>query len=133
MIEGGCLCGAIRYRFRMQPSIVSVCHCRDCQRSAGAPLVAWADFPDSTLEITKGEAKKINTSGATTRAFCPDCGSGLFYWNQQFLPGIVAVQTASFDEPDAWPPTAQVQVAERQAWVRELATLEAHERYPGSP
>ena len=49
------------------------------------------------------------------------------------LPGIVAVQTASFDEPDAWPPTVQVQVAERQAWVRGPAALEAHERYPGGP
>ena len=58
------------------------------------PLVAWADFPDAALEITQGEPKRINSSGATTRAFCPDCGSGLFYWNPQFLPGIVALWTA---------------------------------------
>jgi hypothetical protein len=133
MIAGGCHCGAIRYRFATEPSIVSVCHCRDCQRSAGAPLVAWADFADTDLQLTRGTPKQVNTSGATTRAFCPDCGSGLFYWNPQFLPGIVAVQSASLDDPDAWAPTAQVQVAERQSWVSALATLEAHERYPGSP
>ena len=38
-LEGGCLCGAVRYRISAAPSHTDYCHCRMCQRSTGAPVV----------------------------------------------------------------------------------------------
>lgn len=127
---GRCHCGAIHYELAGSPSAVSVCHCTDCQRSAGAPMVAWADFAETEVKLTKGTPKTVNTSGAAMRSFCPDCGSGLFYRNADVLPGVVAVQTSTLDDPGALPPTAQVQTAERQSWVPQLGAIKAYERFP---
>lgn len=127
---GRCLCGAIRYEASGNPNSVSICHCSDCQRSAGAPMIVWAEFPEAQLKVVQGTPKTINSSGSAMRSFCPDCGSGLFYRNQDFLPGVVEVQSSTFDDPNRAPPTCQIQTAEQQSWVPHLAGLKAHARFP---
>lgn len=92
---GHCLCGAIQYQLSGKPISVALCHCQDCRRSAGAPVVSWAMFAESSLLVLKGQPKTINSSGAAMRSFCADCGSGLFYRNAEHLPGILDVQTAN--------------------------------------
>jgi hypothetical protein len=130
-LTGQCLCGAIRYQLTGEPRHVAVCHCRDCRRSAGAPMVSWAMFPESALALLQGQPKTINSSGSAMRSFCPDCGTGLFYRNAVILPGIVDVQSATLDDPDALPPGVQIQVAERLHWMQQAHELPAFERFPG--
>jgi hypothetical protein len=130
-LTGQCLCGAIRYQLTGEPRHVAVCHCRDCRRSAGAPMVSWAMFPESALTLLQGQPKTINSSGSAMRSFCPDCGTGLFYRNAVILPGIVDVQSATLDDPDALPPGVQIQVAERLHWMQQAHELPAFERFPG--
>lgn len=129
--SGRCLCGAVRYHLSGAPQTVALCHCRDCQRGAGAPMVAWAMFPENALTLTQGQPKTINSSGTAMRSFCPECGTGLFYRNAVALPGIVDVQTATLDDPDALPPQVQIQTAERVGWMQNLHELPAFERFPG--
>jgi len=93
-------------------------------------MVAWAMFPESALTVIKGQPKTINSSGSAMRSFCADCGSGLFYRNAAILPGLVDVQTATLDDPDALPPTVQIQVAERLKWMTHVHELPEFERYP---
>ena len=106
---GRCLCGAIHYELSGVPNSVSICHCTDCQRSAGAPMIVWAEFPESAVKVTEGTPKTINSSGAAMRSFCPDCGSGLFYRNAEILPGVVEVQASTLENPAELPPTFQIQ------------------------
>jgi len=127
---GQCLCGAITYQLSGSPYSVALCHCKDCRRSAGAPVVSWAMFPESALVVLSGQPKTINSSGATLRSFCPECGTGLFYRNAEHLPGIVDVQTATLDDPDALPPKLQIQVAERLQWMQQVHALPEVERFP---
>lgn len=127
---GRCHCGAIRYEVSGAPASVVLCHCADCRRSSGAPMVAWAGFPEAALSVTQGEAKTINSSGSAMRSFCPECGSGLFYRNDAFLPGIVEVQVATLDDPEAMPPAVHIQTAERLAWMETIHSLPAFERFP---
>jgi hypothetical protein len=128
--SGQCLCGAIRYQLTGAPNLVAVCHCSDCRRNAGAPMVAWAMYPEASLTITHGTPKTINSSGTAMRSFCADCGTGLFYRNAGVLPGIVDVQSATLDDPDALPPTMQIQTAERLAWAQHIHALPEYERFP---
>ena len=131
--SGRCMCGAITYQLSGEPKSVALCHCADCRRSAGAPVVAWAMFGEAALSVTRGQPKTINSSGTAMRSFCPDCGSGLFYRNAAVLPGLVDIQSATLDDPDALPPKMQIQTAERLAWMTHLGELPGFERYPTPP
>src|ERR687895_266790 len=86
---GGCHCGAIRYRVEGTPRTHALCHCSDCRRHAGAPMVSWAMFARDAVKIEKGAVKIYHSSEHGRRHFCPDCGTGLFYCNEQVLPGII--------------------------------------------
>ncbi|HEX7822144.1 MAG TPA: GFA family protein [Sphingobium sp.] len=129
--EGGCRCGAVRYRVKGQSQHVALCHCADCRRSAGAPMVAWAAFAEEDFVVTRGAPTTFNSSGASMRSFCPACGTGLYFRNADYLPGIVDIQSATLDDPAAVPPQAHIQVAERIGWMETQADLPHFERYPG--
>ena len=131
MLTGGCHCGAIRYETADEAIHHALCHCTDCRRSSGAPMVAWAAFADGDLTVTQGSPKTINSSGSAMRSFCAACGTGLFYRNAEALPGIVDIQSATLDDPDALPPTAHIQTAERLDWMRHAHELPTFERFPG--
>ena len=131
MLTGGCHCGAIRYEVEGEPQHSALCHCSDCRRHAGAPMVCWTLFGNDHFRVTRGEAKVYASSEHGRRHFCPACGTGLFYTNDQIFPGQTDVQSATLDTPEALPPTARIQVAERIAWVEDADALPAFQRYPG--
>lgn len=132
MLAGGCHCGAIRYEAGDTPIRHSICHCADCRRASGAPMVAWAVYGAGDVKVTRGAPKVRASSEHGRRYFCPDCGTGLFYTSEAYLPGLIDIQTATLDEPDrVMAPTAQVQTAERIGWAVGIHTLQAFERYPG--
>ena len=129
--SGGCHCGAIRYDVDGEPQHVALCHCSDCRRSAGAPMVSWAAFTADALTVTQGQPVTFYSSGAAMRSFCGTCGTGLFYRNADMLPGIVDIQSVTLDDPEALPPEAHIQVAERLHWMDDLYSLTRFERFPG--
>ncbi len=129
MMTGGCHCGAIRYEIMGEVLNHALCHCRDCRRSAGAPMVGWAMMTLDQLAIG-GDAAVFASSEHARRHFCIQCGTGLFYTNDEMLPGLVDVQTGTLDEPENLPAQIQVQTAERLPWMETAHELAAFERYP---
>jgi hypothetical protein len=129
-ILGGCHCGGVRYEIDGEAITHALCHCTDCRRHAGAPMVGWAMFPEAAVRVTRGTPRVYHSSAHGRRRFCPDCGTGLFYANAELLPGIVDVQSATFDDPAAVPARVHIQTAERIDWMRDAHALPAHERYP---
>jgi hypothetical protein len=129
-ITGGCHCGAIRYEAKGEALTHALCHCTDCRRHAGAPMVAWTMYADDAVKVTQGEAKVYESSQHGRRHFCPNCGTGLFYTNAQIMPGIIDIQSATYDDPDAVPPMVHVQVAERIHWMERAHELPVFDRYP---
>lgn len=129
MTTGRCQCGAIRYETTGEAAHHALCHCADCRRSAGAPMVGWLAYPAGAVTIT-GTPVTYASSEHGRRQFCGVCGTGLFYTNARYLPGIVDIQSATLDDADAHPPAAQIQYAERLAWVDGLADLPRFDRYP---
>jgi len=61
-LDGGCLCGKVRFRVTAPPFDSGYCHCRMCQRSSGAPLQVSAEFPVDGFELTQGELKAYRSS-----------------------------------------------------------------------
>ncbi len=129
--EGGCHCGAIRYTLTGEPMHHALCHCTDCRRASGAPMVGWAMFQEEALSVTQGEPQQYASSEHGRRFFCGTCGTGLFYRNAENLPGIVDTQVATLDDPDAIPAGVHIQTAERIGWMKDAHTLPEFARYPG--
>ena len=127
---GQCHCGAIRYSMPTTVVHHALCHCQDCRRHAGAPIVGWALVGLNELEVT-GTPKIYASSDHGRRHFCGDCGTSLFYTSEAVFPGQIDVQSATLDDPDLIPAQAQIQTAERIRWMDGLADLPAFERYPG--
>ena len=129
-LQGGCHCGAVRYEISGEVRHVALCHCSDCRKSAGAPMVSWAAVSEDQFTVTKGEITTINSSGKTMRGFCAKCGTGISYRNEEFLPGIVDIQSVTLDDPDSLVPTAHIQTTERLSWMEKVHEIPAFERFP---
>jgi hypothetical protein len=132
MLEGGCHCGAIRYRVEGEPVYHAMCHCSDCRRATGAPAVTWALFPNDRFAVTKGEAKAYASSDNARRHHCADCGTSLFYTNETVFPDMTDIQSGTLDDPDAVPLGIHVQTAERIGWMKNAHELPQFERYPST-
>lgn len=130
--EGGCQCGQVRYAVEGEPVHAALCHCGDCRASAGAPVMAWAAFASENFRILAGEPRAYNSSGAAFRHFCPKCGTGLWYVNEEALPGLVDIQIGTLDDPEAMPPSAHIQAAEQLSWMKSAENLTHFDRFPGA-
>lgn len=129
-LTGGCHCGAIRYTLSEPPLNHTLCHCTDCRRNTGAPMVGWAMYNMDALTIEHGEPSTYASSEHARRHFCIQCGTGLFYTNAAAIPDRVDIQSATMDEPDRLPAQMQIQIADRISWMAEAHLLPTAERYP---
>ncbi len=129
MATGRCQCGSIHYEVEGEPIYSAICHCSDCRRSAGAPMVGWALFAEANLTVV-GEPRQYRSSEDATRHFCVNCGTGLFYRNSKIFPEMVDIQTSTLDDPSIFPPVIHVQWAEALPWMGAAHDLPHVERYP---
>src|SRR5262245_32582533 len=112
LVEGGCLCGAIRYRVTGEPLARSLCHCRSCRFGAGAPSVAWVVLRSNDLVFVTGTPAQFASSPGVLRGFCARCGTSLTYQSEA-EPETIDVTTASLDRADDFAPKREVWTAEK--------------------
>jgi hypothetical protein len=125
--EGGCLCGAVRFKARGEPINVRVCHCRKCQKAMGSPFYARALFPQDALTI-EGESARYPSSEQIERIFCKTCGTRLMSWRTNGTAAGVAL--ATFDDRNAFAPTEHIWVDEKINWVKLDDGLPQYPEYP---
>jgi hypothetical protein len=128
MIGGGCLCGAVRYAIDARSRGTSLCHCGDCRRASGAPVVAWTFFPAGTLAWTRGKPRQLRFADRE-RTFCGDCGTPLSFFDPA-IPELYEVTTCSLDQPGDHPPVDHNWVCDRLPWFDTADDLPRHDRYP---
>jgi hypothetical protein len=121
--EGGCLCGAIRYRFALPPLWVAHCHCSMCRHAQGAGFVTWVGTDGERFELL-GDAGRLRTyrsSPEATRSFCGRCGTPLFFESSRW-PGELHITLGSVNAATAaqLQPQAHVHWASRVAWISEI-------------
>jgi hypothetical protein len=112
VIEGGCLCGAVRYRVTGTDTARSLCHCRSCRMASGAPSVAWVVFRAADFAFVKGQPARFHSSPPVTRTFCAECGTPLTYQSEA-RPMSVDVTTITLDAADDFAPTKEIWVQDR--------------------
>lgn len=122
--EGGCLCGAVRFRAIGKPEKPHTCSCRLCQRHTGALSAAWVEFPREKVAWVGpgGPPAVYRSSDYSSRAFCPTCGSTIGAIDDD---PVVALLVGSFDKPAAKElmPTGHSYRSARPKWWQVDAKL----------
>lgn len=115
-VEGGCLCGKVRYGVVGSPKSSSVCHCKSCRRACGSQSVAWFVINRSQFALLAGETAKFQSSAAVTRGFCGECGTTLTYEHTDDLT-VIEITTATLDRPELFKPTKEIWLSEKVSWA----------------
>tara|TARA_R110000772_G_scaffold40890_1_gene95297 strand:- start:859 stop:1269 length:411 start_codon:yes stop_codon:yes gene_type:complete len=99
-IEGGCYCGAVRYKAEGEPMLKAECFCRECQYITGGGNLLIMAMPVDGFELTKGSVKgftRDDIEHAVTREFCGNCGTHLFTRAPGFKAGVI-IKVGSLDD-----------------------------------
>ena len=126
-VEGGCLCGRIRYRVDGELVWSGYCHCESCRRFTGSVVTNWAGIREAAFVLLSGQPKVYATPGVE-RGFCADCGASLTYRADRF-PDYLQLHLGSLDAPGAAAPMAHVHTAEQVGWFEVADDLP---RFAGS-
>jgi hypothetical protein len=126
-LEGGCLCGAVRYRVTGKPYHLTHCHCRMCRRASGAPFVTWFSVKSDEFQLLRGEPARFVSSPRAARSFCPLCGTQLTF---QLLRNTaeIDITLCSLDQPEVLQPEDHTWTSSRLPWIQLADGLPLHTR-----
>jgi hypothetical protein len=129
-LQGGCVCGAVRYELASGPFDCGWCHCRLCQLTSGAPAMVFASVPADDLVWTRG-ADRVTTFKSSSfgyRAFCRDCGTP-FLMKVEHQPETVDFSVATLDDPARVGPGFHIFWSSRVPWFDPNDALPKHEKF----
>ena len=121
MLEGGCACGAVRYRMTARPMIVHCCHCASCQTETGTAFVLNALVEADRVELLSGEPERVLTPSESGKGQsiwrCPTCRVAL--WSNYAGAGeaIRFVRVGTLDRPAECPPDIHIYTRSKLPWV----------------
>lgn len=117
-VEGGCLCGAIRFEIALPTSFCVHCHCTMCRRAHGAGFVTWIGVPVAQFKLLSGAEARVDyrSSDHGTRSFCRSCGSTLFCRSSRH-PEQIDIVLANLEGPIDRAPQAHTYFDAHVDWV----------------
>ena len=116
MIQGSCLCGAVKFELAHAPEIMNLCHCSMCRKTSGSSFGTFAHIKRDKFHWTKGEAEiiRFESSAGNFRAFCKYCGSSLPVSDDG--DDYVCVPAGSFDDDPQIKPQVQIFAGSKAPW-----------------
>jgi hypothetical protein len=116
-ITGGCMCGGVRYEVSAPPEFANYCHCTRCQRRTGGAAALSARVQPGTFTIVEGEdlVSVYRPETGFEKAFCSNCGSGLFSRNPDDHD-VIGVRMGTFDADPGVRPAFRQFVAYAAPW-----------------
>ncbi|TXS91383.1 GFA family protein [Parahaliea maris] len=121
-LEGGCTCGAVRYRLARSPLFVHCCHCTWCQRETGSAFVLNAMVEAEGVQVLCGEPVPIDTPSSSGKGQvihrCPECQVALWSCYSGMGEKVRFLRVGTLDEPGQCPPDIHIFTSTRQPWVQ---------------
>jgi hypothetical protein len=104
-LEGGCLCGKVRFRTTQVPLRTLACHCNFCQRVTGSSFFAESMFPMDAVLFNSAPLSRYEhiSNGSKKRVFvhfCPSCGTTVSLTFERW-PDVRGIARGCYDDPNA--------------------------------
>jgi hypothetical protein len=119
LVEGGCACGAVRYRLGSDPMFIHCCHCLNCQRQTGSAFVINLLIEADRVEIVAGAPQPVEVprdDGSTQRIFrCPSCQVAVF--SEYGRPVLRYVRAGTLDSPSEVRPDVHIFTRSKVGWI----------------
>ena len=129
--QGGCACGAVRYRLASDPLFVHCCHCLNCQRQTGSAFVINALMEVERIELLAGAPHGVDVprddGSAQTIFRCRDCQVAVF--SRYTHPGVGFVRAGTLDDPSGVAPDVHIYVRSKLPWVELPRGVPAFDEY----
>jgi hypothetical protein len=129
--EGGCSCGAIRYRLTSEPLVTHCCHCLNCQRQTGSAFVINLLIEANRVELLAGTPQAVDVprdDGSSQQVFrCPTCQVAVF--SNYGRPEVRFVRGGTLDDPTAVAPDVHIYTRSKLDWVKLPESVPAFEEY----
>ena len=130
--EGGCQCGAIRFRTHNRPLRVIACHCKTCKQRTGADYGMGIYFDEGDVEFTKGVTQVFEFHSDESRRwvraeFCQNCGSTIS-WTLEMRPGVRGVAGGSYDDPNWFNVEAHIWISSARSDVAYPHNVKVYEK-----
>jgi hypothetical protein len=129
--DGGCSCGAVRYRLTSDPLFVHCCHCLNCQRQTGSAFVINVLIEADRVELAQGEPRSVEVprdDGSTQEIFrCPECQVALY--SRYGHPAVSFVRAGTLDDPAGVSPDVHIFTRSRLPWVALPESIPAFDVY----
>jgi hypothetical protein len=117
--EGGCSCGAVRYRLTSDPLVVHCCHCLNCQRQTGSAFVINLLIETDQVKLNGEEPRPVDVprdDGSMQTVWrCPTCQVAVY--SQYTHPGIRFVRAGTLDDPSDVSPDVHIFTRSKLGWV----------------
>jgi hypothetical protein len=129
--EGGCACGAVRYRLTSEPLFIHCCHCLNCQRQTGSAFVINALIEADRVEVLSGTPQPVEAprddGSAQTIFRCPICQIAVF--SEYGRPEVRFVRAGTLDDPSTVAPDVHIYTRSKLDWVTLPKSVPAFEAY----
>jgi len=131
-LEGGCSCGAVRYRLLSEPLFVHCCHCLNCQRQTGSAFVINLLIEAERVEVLAAAAPQPvevpRDGGRVQRIFrCAGCQVPVF--SEYSRPGVWFVRAGTLDDPTHVTPDVHIYTRSKVSWLTLPEGTPAFEAY----
>jgi len=117
--EGGCSCGAIRYRLSSDPLFTHCCHCLNCQRQTGSAFVINLLIEADRFELLAGDPQPVEVPRDVDKAQriyrCPICQVAVY--SDYGRPEVLFVRGGTLDEPSEVTPDVHIYTRSKVGWV----------------
>jgi hypothetical protein len=129
--EGGCSCGAVRYRLPTAPLFIHCCHCLNCQRQTGSAFVINLLIEADRVELLAGAPEPVDVprdDGSTQRiSRCPTCQIAVY--SDYGRGDVLFVRAGTLDDPSAVAPDVHIYTRSKLPWIALPDSVPAFDVY----
>jgi hypothetical protein len=126
-VDGSCLCGYLSYEAEVDPDLVSICHCTDCQVLSGSAFRVTVPVTNGAFKFLSAAPRtyvKTAASGSKrTLAFCPECGTSIYSKPADDKSDYFGLRVGPLRQRDTLVPRMQYWCQSAQSWVGVIADL----------